>query len=217
MRGLVVAGSAIIALAGVFLARRAFGADNFAMDEPPELIVRTQNSNIPRVVWSQIQYFTESEYRGEIDDVDPRLVYAADRWRGFLGVPACVTPVKGGIARKGDDSKTSQHYAVGRKSTATDYYSPQATMRQMYQAALRVPEIGGIGLYPEANPTPLIHNDVRPRKSNGQPAVWMGVRQPEGSDETGWDYVAVDWRYMDDPRSRQVAYWDYVKQGRAFA
>lgn len=148
--------------------------------------------------WSTIDYFRPSEFitpdgQSMLDFIHPDIIKAADEFRRRLGVPVMISPAAGAMARF-SGSKTSQHYAVGRRSTALDVMPAAGTsLRAAYRAAESVRLIGGIGVYPDWRPRPGLHLDTRPRKPDGSVASWMGVRTPAGQ-----QYAAIDWDLIEE-------------------
>ncbi len=127
------------------------------------------------VDWSRVRWFRPEEFGPHLDSMDPRVIYAADQLREALGAPLRVSPAPGATARFNGNSQ-SRHYAVGRKSDAVDLLVPRSMpLESVYRAALTVPSIGGIGLYPDWSPTHGVHIDCRPRKPGGRVATWGGV------------------------------------------
>lgn len=174
----------------LFAARRVLAAGGVVLDEPEAFFVTTRDSGIDRIDWSSIKHFRPGEFGTGVDSIDPRVILAADAMRANLGSPLMVSPAMGSTARF-DGNTSSQHYAVGRRATALDLMPTMATLDDALEAARKVPAIGGIGVYPTAQPRPLIHIDVRARKPNGAVFEWMGLRD---SPDEPWQYAAIDRR-----------------------
>ena len=145
--------------------------------------------------WSRIRHFEAKEFIGQInehapresqlDRLDSRVVFAADQLRERLGTKLLVSPVAGAITR--DYEPGSRHQAVGRLSDALDCFVPGSSLTEVYEAALRISLIGGVGLYPDWLPYHGIHIDTRPRSDADRCATWMAVgHHPQ-------IYGAVDW------------------------
>jgi hypothetical protein len=66
--------------------------------------------------------FKPSEFSEPIKHASPELLDKLDQLRDFINRPIYPSPLPGALARFDDGQKTSQHYAVGRKSTATDVF-----------------------------------------------------------------------------------------------
>lgn len=111
--------------------------------------------------------FPEFRQRGiDLSRVDARVVQALQVWRDLCGKPIALTPVPEGIFRT-EGSPTSQHFAVGRLSTALDVFP--ADPREAYLHALDVEAFRGIGLYLDTRPSQMMHVDVR----SGKRILWV--------------------------------------------
>lgn len=100
--------------------------------------------------------------------IDARLVQALQCWRDLLGQPLRITPVLEGIYRT-TGSPTSQHYAVGRLSTAIDIFPMAGSVGQAFLTALSIDAFRGVGLYLDTKPGFMIHVDVR----QGDRILWV--------------------------------------------
>lgn len=139
------------------------------------------------VDWSKVEHFEPHEFKGQLDSIASRLVYALDAYREALGSRVIVSPHPRALARF-DGSTTSRHYAVGRLADAADVMAPGRSLREQYEAAASVDAIGAIGVYPHWRPHAGLHIDTRPRKASGARAEWRAFPT-----EDGQDYVALDW------------------------
>lgn len=71
----------------------------------------------------EINNFSINEFPEDpVKFADPKLIINLDRLREFIGSAISPSPVKGALARFDINAKNSQHYAVGRKSTAIDIF-----------------------------------------------------------------------------------------------
>lgn len=71
----------------------------------------------------KIKNFSINEFPEDpVKFADPKLIINLDRLREFIGSAINISPVKGALARFDINAKNSQHYAVGRKSTAIDIF-----------------------------------------------------------------------------------------------
>jgi len=95
--------------------------------------------------FSKIERFTAKEFpsRREINLTDPQLFYILDAYAKELDAPVYPSPAKGALART-IGSKTSRHYAVGRLSTAVDFF-PDCDPLKAFLIALMF--FGGVGVY----------------------------------------------------------------------
>ena len=93
-----------------------------------------------------MKYFKVSEF-DDISKMSPRLLCALDDFRDVLGLPVYLSPVKGAQWR--NDNSNSQHNInhSRRQSRAIDIF-PKGDPWHCFMAALSIPNIKGIGLYP---------------------------------------------------------------------
>ena len=98
-----------------------------------------------KIDWGQVSHFTPKEFPDEVlDDVEPKFIYALDKFREKLGFQVIPSPLAGGWVRL-TGSTTSRHYAVGRKSDAGDVF-PQCDLFYAMVIAIQC-GFTGIGLY----------------------------------------------------------------------
>jgi len=99
-----------------------------------------------KIDWGLIEFFTPKEFSEDPDEhADPQLIMNLDEYRRQLGRRVHPSPVKGALARL-EGSTTTQHYAVGRKSTAVDVF-PEGSILEAWMLALTLGLWGGIGIY----------------------------------------------------------------------
>lgn len=123
-----------------------------------------------KIDWSKVNHFTAKEFPDEVlDDVEPKFIYALDKFREKLGFQVIPSPLIDGWVRL-TGSKTSRHYAVGRKSDAGDVF-PQCDLFYAMVIAIQC-GFTGIGLYFDTTrkdkPEPMLHLDMR----EGQAVIW---------------------------------------------
>ena len=149
--------------------------------------------------WDKIDHFEPSEFQGKLHLLDHRVPYVIDKLRKRIGGRLVPSPVGGAIAREGKKHKSSQHYAnpqQGIYSTAIDLMSPDIDLFTVFREAQEMSEIGGIGLYPDWNPFPGVHIDLRLRKPGGAPAIWMAKKVIDDKGGSKQVYVGIDWDYI---------------------
>lgn len=118
------------------------------------------------IQWQFIERFSPGEWPGGVlEQMNPSIIYALSAARNDSGVPVMPSPVAGAHVRQ---HGTSRHSTMGgsRLSDATDVFVPGgwAQAVALWQAAQRVPEIGGIGIYANkrwVRPMPMLHLDTR--------------------------------------------------------
>lgn len=128
-------------------------------------------------------YFDRTEFKGWFDKIDPYHLNVLDRFRELWGAPVAVSMVNGAIGRHGGNSKSMHNidrYGVVR---ATDVFPSGLTSDNMQRAYDCAKEAGfsGIGIYPDARPSIMLHLDTR----DGNLATWSAWRKKAGH---GWDY-----------------------------
>jgi len=133
-----------------------------------------------KIDWSIVQNFnprTDAFSEDPDKHADPNLIYEIDNYRSMLGKPVYVSPVPGALARF-EGSTQSQHYAVGRKSTAIDGI-PTGDIKHAWLLAVSSGIFGGVGLYPHTRfknkPWPMLHLDIRRSTTT---TIW--VREKDG-------------------------------------
>ncbi len=169
-------------------------------------------SEINAVDWTSIQHFGPEEFLGWKDRwedltqppspssmlpfLDAGVPHALNLLRERLGKRLLVSRAVGAIARTW--SPGSQHHVRLKQglqrilSHACDLWVPDSTLQEVYAAAQDVPAIGAFGAYPEWGTYPGVHVDIRPRKANGDLAIWMAWYA--GTDQV---YGALDWARVD--------------------
>jgi len=114
--------------------------------------------------WGLIEFFTPGEFSEDPNlYAEPQLIMNLDEYRRQLGRRVHPSPVKGALARL-DGSTTTEHYAVGRKSTAVDIF-PEGSILEAWTLALVSGLWGGIGVYFDTKyaykPHCMLHLDLR--------------------------------------------------------
>lgn len=120
-----------------------------------ELSLKKDFPNFPEII----------DYEIPLNLIDARVILNLQKLRNIFGKPIVPTRVKAGWARI-DGSRTSQHYALGRLSTAGDIFPELGYCMSCWLATQQIPEIKGIGLYLDTNGIdgkfwPMMHFDLR--------------------------------------------------------
>lgn len=147
--------------------------------------------------WEQIKFFVPKEFMGSRIEGDPRtsmlpwlderVLWALARLRRQCGLRMTPSWASGAIARTWKPE--SQHYTIGRISTAVDLFVLEGTLKDVYEAAELLPEIGGFGAYPQWKPYHGVHIDIRPR--NGRLHTWMAKKEHDEQ-----IYLGLDWELV---------------------
>lgn len=93
-----------------------------------------------------MKYFVKSEFYGNYENIDPRLLVALDIYRELLQKPVYISPTEGAIVRQ--DNSNSQHNILRYKQSRAIDIFPAGEPWDSFICALQIPEIKGIGLYP---------------------------------------------------------------------
>ena len=126
--------------------------------------------------WGMVKYFNPKiDSFPEDPDLyaDDELIYSLDLFRGIIGYPINISPVSGALARFTGSDK-SQHYAVGRKSTAIDVFC-DCDASIAFINAISCGIWGGVGVYFDTMyrgiPHVMFHLDKRP-VIDSRPVIW---------------------------------------------
>ena len=119
----------------------------------------------------------------EIDLTDPRLFRVLDQYAIDLDFPVYPSRAKGALARE-YGSPTSRHYAIGKLSTAVDFFPNCSTIRAFIKACNY---FGGVGLYFDTHfrnrKWVMLHGDLR-----SQQKIWWRQSKIYHTVNTDADY-----------------------------
>lgn len=126
-----------------------------------------------------MKYFTENEFRGWYDKIDPDLLKMIDDFREKWGASVTVSPAPGAIGRTNGNG--FHNYIKHGSIKAIDLFPKGMDGPDDYRRAVEcATEAGalGIGVYPDWRPTPGVHLDigVRPGRAVGNPATWSAFK-----------------------------------------
>lgn len=97
----------------------------------------------------------------------------------------------GAIGRK-DNSRSFHNYNKWGEVLAIDVFPHDMNTREDFRIAVQCAEkagMTGIGIYPEARPSPMLHLDVGKRGGDGV-GYWSAYRHP--SPNRTWKYFSID-------------------------
>ena len=120
-------------------------------------------------VIDQIKEFNKNEFLpGKLELTDANVLLNLRKLRLDWGQPIHPSRHDHGLARTNPQFKNSQHYAVGRLSTAIDFF-PTGNVIAFWEMCKQYSFIGGLGIYFDTNrsnlqPGPMIHIDLRPNR-----------------------------------------------------
>lgn len=120
--------------------------------------------------WSQIENFKKSEFpAGILRQTSGELIEQLAKYRTHLGKALYPSPDPEGWVRM-TGSEESQHYAVGRRSTAGDVFL-SSSQDARYAFTLACQYFNGVGIYYDTKlngqPRIMLHLDLR-----DTPTVW---------------------------------------------
>lgn len=123
-----------------------------------------------------MNHFTVREFNN-YTKMDPKLVYALDKYRELLKAPVFLSPAPGAQWRD-DDSQSYHNIRKYGQSKACDIF-PTANLWISFLTALQIPEIKGIGIYPYWHFNKLnygMHLDVRDSSTK---VIWWRDKEEE--------------------------------------
>lgn len=130
-----------------------------------------------------LRYFSEHEFGGWFESMNPKLLEKLDQFRHEWGFPVQVSSHEDAVGRHLGDS-TSQHNIdrwgmvnaidVFPKNSVGGYINSQAERKRAFDIAKKV-GFTGIGIYTDTSPGNMLHLDVRSGKSEGDPAIWSRI------------------------------------------
>ena len=141
-------------------------------------------------IFDNLKRFKAKEFpsQKEIDMTDPRLFRTLDEYAIDLGYLVYPSKAKGALARDYGDSG-SRHYAVGRLSTAVDFFPDCSILRAFFMACHY---FGGVGLYFDTHFRKrrwiMLHGDLRNHQR-----IWWREDEVYHTVNTNADY----WKLID--------------------
>lgn len=130
-----------------------------------------------------LKNFSPAEFGAWFPLMNRELLLKLDRFRDFYGAPVRISPAPGAIGRP--ESPGSQHFP-DPQINAIDVFPEGGDLQRGYDAARRA-GFTGIGVYPDWEPSPGMHLDVRPDRTPENPALWSAFDDNDG----GQNYVSI--------------------------
>lgn len=128
--------------------------------------------------WERVYKFSPKEFSEDPNKhAEPLLMYSLGDTRRTYGKRMFPSPVKGALARF-TGKTTTQHYAVGKRSKASDIF-PEGVPFNFYFTVLSMNLFRGIGVYldtkgPDGLPWIMFHLDIRKSGfTNELPLIWI--------------------------------------------
>ncbi len=119
----------------------------------------------------QLRYFTPSEFGDWWPQMSTKLLMQLDEFRHQLGVPVMISPAPGALGRNDGPSLSQHNVDMWGEVRAADVMFQGVTLEKAVEVAKEV-GFSGIGAYPDWNPRPGLHLDVRPAPL----ALWSGIK-----------------------------------------
>jgi len=131
-----------------------------------------------------LRYFSKGEFRDWFDDMSLRLLFLLDSLRHQWGSSITISPVRGALGRHNGETDTSQHnFDKWGEVRAADVFlegmNCKPTTNKALGLAMRT-GFTGIGVYPDWQPQPGLHLDVRQSERPGEPALWGMLDDGDG-------------------------------------
>lgn len=151
------------------------GAQAFPLEETPEAEgidllgwIMPEQDDLP-----PLRYFVASEFGDWWPLMSTELLQKLDEFRHRLGVPVMISPADGALGRYLGPTSLSQHNVdMWGEVRAADVMFSGVDLETAYQVAKDV-GFTGIGAYPDWNPYPGLHLDVR----QAPLALWSGIKE----------------------------------------
>lgn len=155
------------------------------------------------VNWSLVNHFSPSEFPDDPDqNLEQEVVLALDAYRKRLGKRIFPSKAPGAVARF-DGSKTSQHYAVGRRSSAIDFFCEGVPISNLF-TLVEMKVFTRIGVYLDTNgndglPWVMFHADLKP-PTPGMSTMWI-TEKVGGKNKYRYPQKLQEyWKLLSDPR-----------------
>lgn len=123
-----------------------------------------------------MRHFKHDEFPEPWSDANPILLTMLDDFRDDINKAIFPSLAPGALCRYSADDMGSQHYAVGRQSTAVDVFIPGATPAWIITRALLF-GFDGVGVYFDTHnnrgdPETMYHFDIRRIVGDKPRTVW---------------------------------------------
>ena len=164
--------------------------------------------------WDKVNYFSPFEFPENTSFAEPQLFYNLGEYRSLIGRKIFPSPARGALARM-TGSPSSQHYALGRLSTACDIFC-EGTPIQNLISLIGSKLFNGIGIYLDTTgidgkPWVMFHVDTRVLNDE-PPVLWVVTKTnnksnyyyPHDNPEY-WSLLKHDLLYTDRIKSKGTA------------
>jgi len=161
--------------------------------------------------WDKADNFSPYEFPENTSFAEPELFYRLSRLRKLIDRKIFPSPAQGALARM-TGSPSSQHYALGRLSTACDIFC-EGTPIQNFISLIGSKLFNGIGVYLDTIgidglPWVMFHVDTR-ELNNDSPVIWIVTKTnnnnnyyyPQDNPES-WSLLKHDLLYKDRTKNK---------------
>jgi len=128
-----------------------------------------------------MKYFKPEEFNGWYDLLAPALKSNLDDLRAKWGQPIVISPVEGAVGRHDGKGGTSQHnvdrWGEVRAVDVMPHGIETANDARRFRQLAEDCGFTGIGFYPDWNPRPGFHVDIRINENERYVAQWGGIRR----------------------------------------
>lgn len=167
MRGVVIAAAII---GGWYLYQRGNAGNRYAEPVPENNFLFEWFLTMPEN--NELRYFTPGEFREWWPMMSTELLNKLDEFRHRLGVPVTISPAQGALGRKLGTSLSQHNVDLWGEVRAVDVMFSGVSLERAYEVAKAV-GFTGIGAYPDWQPSPGLHLDVR----QAPLALWSGIKE----------------------------------------
>lgn len=136
-----------------------------------------------------LHYLKQTDFGPWFPLMNPDLLRKLDRFVQRIeieGGTAYVSPASGALGRHLGSSDSQHNVDKWGNVNAADLMVEGVSLQRAYEIARDI-GFSGIGVYPDWDPAPGVHLDVRSGRRPSEPALWAGVDAPDG----GQDYVGI--------------------------
>ena len=124
-----------------------------------------------------LEFFRPEDFGIWLPFMSQKLLKNLDELRRLTGTRIVISPAKGGLGRFLGDGSNSQHnISKWGEVRAVDIMPIDMDIKDFYYQALSLNLFSGLGVYPDWQPRPGLHVDVRSSNNPTSPATWGAIR-----------------------------------------
>lgn len=139
-----------------------------------------------------LRYFTPTEFRDWWPHMSLRLLVLMDSGRHQWGDQWEISPVEGALGRHRGDALTQHNIDRWDEVRAADFFMHGMDTRVKARHAVDLmvrTGFTGIGVYPDWDPMPGVHGDVRQDRDPGDPAIWGMIDDGQGQYQVSLEHA----------------------------